>query len=241
MCDFCGPASQHKQQRVAQFEFLTFSDFLFLPGESFSSSAPQRIHRSLLFNQSVPLKRISLFWDFNPVRELISGTAGIGGGASKPLSPRPAPAITPARTPINHTLVMPLGKLIFRASELGHVGQVVEAGLVVFQAFLTQIKTRKERSVMVKPVRLCLRTAGYFEKTCDVGIEFSCFLFLSGFNGGSNVSLLHFSLWNTSNLIHIFCSFCRLWPGTKSLRPLHEVGGITPQLLLLWTSDLKLS
>lgn len=64
---------------------------------------------------------------------------------------------------------MPLGKLIFRASELGHVGQVVEAGLVVFQAFFTQIKTRKERSVC-----LCLRTADYFEKTC-VGIEFFCF------------------------------------------------------------------
>lgn len=58
MCDF---ASQHKQQRAAQFEVLTFSDFLYLPGESFSSSAPQRIHRSLAFNQSVPLKRISLF------------------------------------------------------------------------------------------------------------------------------------------------------------------------------------
>lgn len=42
---------------------------------------------------------------------------------------------------------MPLGKLIFRASELGHVGQVVEAGLVVFQAFFVQIKTRKEKSV----------------------------------------------------------------------------------------------
>lgn len=90
---------------------------------------------------------------------------------------------------------MPLGKLIFRASELGHVGQVVEAGLVVFQAFFTQIKARKERSVMAKPVRLCLKTADYFEKTCDVGIEFfSVFYFCQGLMGGSNVSLLHFKL-----------------------------------------------
>lgn len=238
MCDFCGPASQHKQQWVAQFEFLTFSDFLFLPGESFSSSTPQRIHRSLPFNQSVPLKRISLFWDFNPAHDLISETAGIGGGASKPLSPRPAPAITPARTPINHTLVMPLGKLIFRASELGHVGQVVEAGLVVFQAFFTQIKTRKERSVMANPVRLCLRTADYFEKTCDMGVEFWVVFFLSFFNGGSNVRLLHISLWNTSNLIHIFCSFCRFWPRTKWVRPLPEVGGVTSKWLLLSGSQI---
>lgn len=36
---------------------------------------------------------------------------------------------------------MPLGKLIFRASELGHVGQVVGAVLVDFQAFFIQIKT----------------------------------------------------------------------------------------------------
>lgn len=80
---------------------------------------------------------------------------------------------------------MPLGKLIFRASELGHVGQVVEAGLVVFQAFFTQIKTRKERSVMAKPDRLCLRTADYFEKICNVGIEFFYFYFCKALIGAA--------------------------------------------------------
>lgn len=53
-----------------------------------------------LFNQSVHLKRISLFWDFNPVSELISETQGLEegtDGASKPLNFSPALTITPTR------------------------------------------------------------------------------------------------------------------------------------------------
>lgn len=81
---------------------------------------------------------------------------------------------------------MPLGKLIFRASELGHVGQVVEAGLVDFQAFFTQIKTRKERSVHV---RLCLETADYFEENRTWRVEFLCFYCCQALN----LRLVHFS------------------------------------------------
>lgn len=118
------------------------------PGENISGSAPPHAHLSPVFNQSVHLKRISLFWDFNPVSELISGTQGLEEGDGRGVK---ATQLQPcshnytykaSRQPINHTLIMPLGKLIFRGSGLGHVGQI--AGLVDFQAFFSQIKTGRE-------------------------------------------------------------------------------------------------
>lgn len=64
--------------------------------------------------------------------ELISDNSGIGGGvrteASKPLNSSRALTIAPRRhqrRPMNHPLIMPLGKLIFchGSRRLGHVGQ----------------------------------------------------------------------------------------------------------------------
>lgn len=60
---------------------------------------------------------------------------------------------------------MPLGKLIFWGSGLGHVGQIVAAGLVHFQAFFSQIKTWKETSVDdgQASARLCLKSTDKLE------------------------------------------------------------------------------
>lgn len=99
-----------------------------------------------LFNQSVHLKRISLFWDFNPVSELISGTQGLVKGDGRGIK---ATQLQPcchnythkaSRRPINQALIMPLGKLILWGSWLGHVGQIVDIGLVDFQAFSVRLK-----------------------------------------------------------------------------------------------------
>lgn len=90
--------------------------------------------------------------------------------ASKPLSISSALTITPTRQPINHTLIMPLRKLIFfLGSGLGHVGQIVEAGLVDLQAFFSQIKTREETNVSEgqASVRLCLKTAARLNAIFD--------------------------------------------------------------------------
>lgn len=65
---------------------------------------------------------------------------------------------------------MPLTKLIFfLGSGLGHVGQIVEAGLVDLQAFFSQIKTREERNVSEgqASVRLCLKTAARLNAIFD--------------------------------------------------------------------------
>lgn len=69
---------------------------------------------------------------------------------------------------------MPLGKLIFWGSGLGHVGQIFGAGLVDFQAFFSQIKTWKETSVNdgQDSVRLCLKTTDQLDINCG-GLTFS--------------------------------------------------------------------
>lgn len=91
---------------------------LSLPGENISSSVPPHAHLSpFLINL---FKRISLFWDFNPGSELISEIQGLeegtgGGGGTKATQLQPYShnyTHKASRQPINHTPVMPLGKLI---------------------------------------------------------------------------------------------------------------------------------
>lgn len=57
----------------------------------------------------------------------------------------------------------------FLGSGLGHVGQIVEAGLVDLQAFFSQIKTREETNVSEgqASVRLCLKTAARLNAIFD--------------------------------------------------------------------------
>lgn len=69
---------------------------------------------------------------------------------------------------------MPLWKLIFQASELGHVGQVVESGLVHFQAFFTQIKTWKVSSVIDgQTCLLVFKNSRLFWRNLHVEVDFS--------------------------------------------------------------------
>lgn len=130
-----------------------------------------------LFNQSVHLKRISLFWDFNPASELISETQGLeegtDGGDIKATQLQPCShnyTHKASTQPINHALIMPLGKLIFWGLGLGHVGQRVGAGSVNFQAFFSQIRTWKETSENdgQASIRLCLKTRDQQDINCEI-------------------------------------------------------------------------
>lgn len=142
-------------------QLFVVSSGLRTAGKNMSGSA--RHARFPLFNQSLHLKRISLFWDFNPVSELISETQGLEQETGRGIR---ATQLHPcshnythqaSRHPTNHALKMHLGKLIFfrRGNR-----SCRSDGSVGFQAFFGQIRTRMGMSVNdgQATVEMCLTT-----------------------------------------------------------------------------------
>lgn len=70
--------------------------------------------------------------------------------------------------------------MFFSGSGLGHVGQIVDTGLVHSQAFFSQIKTREETSVNdgQASVRLCLETTDQLVWEVKVSPKYKCVFFI---------------------------------------------------------------